>query len=274
VMGPAKGGAAEAEAEPWRPWSRSERRKWAQIFMARRALIVGLGLISMQQITGQPTVLYYAQTIFERAGFEKSAAKHSDVILGAAKFVATLGAIPLVDRLGRRPLLLIGTSAMLVALIVLAIAFGLEDEKHGAFGGHNRTAHLRLLSDTDTGISELKGAWKTVTILALMLYVSGYQFGFGPVAWVMVGEVFPLHLRARALGLAVSFNFGLNLAIALTNNVLTDAIEYKGVFSLYAAMSTLALGFIVLVVPETKGKTLEQIEEMLQTNVAANEDDI
>jgi len=289
VLPPAKGGeadAADGAAEPWRPWSRTELHKWAQIFAARRSLVVGLGIISLQQVTGQPTVLYYAQTIFERAGFEKSSAKHSDVILGAAKFVATLCAIPLVDRMGRRPLLLIGTAAMLVALIVLAIAFGLgsdDDAEFSAFG-HDRTAASVAystsppppspfgdpLSDaqlgSDRGIDdskELQGAWKTITILALMTYVSGYQFGFGPVAWVMVGEVFPLHLRARALGLAVTFNFGLNLAVALTNNSLTDAIEYQGVFTIYAVMSALALVFIVVVVPETKGKTLEQIEEML-----------
>jgi len=289
VLPPAKGGeadAADGAAEPWRPWSRTELHKWAQIFAARRSLVVGLGIISLQQVTGQPTVLYYAQTIFERAGFEKSSAKHSDVILGAAKFVATLCAIPLVDRMGRRPLLLIGTAAMLVALIVLAIAFGLgsdDDAEFSAFGHDRSAASVAYstsppppspfgdpLSDaqlgSDRGIDdskELQGAWKTITILALMTYVSGYQFGFGPVAWVMVGEVFPLHLRARALGLAVTFNFGLNLAVALTNNSLTDAIEYQGVFTIYAVMSALALVFIVVVVPETKGKTLEQIEEML-----------
>jgi len=216
-----------------------ERTRWARLFSAKKALIAGIGLVALQQLTGQPTVLYYVQSTFEAAGFSTAAAKNADLIVGATKLIATLLSVPLVDRLGRRPLLLAGTSVMFVALIILTIGFGLE-------GGN------------------LEGGWSTAVIFALMLYVSGYQLGFGPITWVLISELFPLHSRARALGVAVICNFALNLLVTLTNGPLVDALGQAALFGIFAGMCVLSLVFVGVYVPETKGKTLEEIDAMLK----------
>lgn len=220
----------------------TELQRWRQLCSARRALVACLGLIVFQQITGQPTVLYYAQTIFEDCGFAVDAAKSADVIIGVAKLIATCVSVPLVDRAGRRPLLLGGISLMLAALVLLAAGFGTVDPS-GA----------------------ISGTWSGVVVVALVLYVSGYQMGYGPIAWVLIGECFPLHSRGRALGVAAVLNFGLNAVVTLTSGALTEAVSQSAIFAFYAVMCVCSLAHVYTLVPETRGKTLEQIEELMRT---------
>jgi len=229
----------------------SEGGLWRQLCGAKRALLAGLGLVAFQQITGQPTVLYVAQTIFESAGFSEADAKYADVIVGGAKLLATLVSVQLVDKAGRRPLLFVGVAVMLVALLILSIGFGAGYE-------------LEAVDGSEEGEYVLVGAWPPVVVVALVLYVSGYQVGFGPITWVIIGECFPLHSRTRALGVAAISNFGINLLVTLTNGPLTDAVGASAVFGFYAAMCVASLVFIYYFVPETKGKTLEEIETMLK----------
>lgn len=223
------------------PCRASERVEWTTLLRARRPLIAGLGLIFLQQLTGQPTVLYYANAIFRHAGLSSDAAALSGVIIGASKFVATLACVPLVDRAGRRPLLLVGITTMLIALVLLAAVFG-------ATGG---------------ALSE-GGPAGTAVLVGFFMYVTGYQIGFGPISWVLIAEVFPLRSRARALGMAVVANFALNLLNTITNGPLVDTVGQAALFGFYGGMCVIALGFVHLCVPETKGKTLEEIEEMMK----------
>lgn len=148
--------------------------------------------------------------------------------------------MPLVDRLGRRPLLFYGIAIMFCSLCVLFVGF--------------------LLGGEDGGMS---GGWATAVEVALITYVTGYQVGFGPITWVLIGEIFPLHSRARAVGSSVVVNFGLNLLTTLANGPLVDALGQATLFAFFAIMCLVSFGFVWLFVPETKGKTLEQIEEML-----------
>mmetsp|Transcript_70018 Transcript_70018/g.211826 ORF Transcript_70018/g.211826 Transcript_70018/m.211826 type:complete len:115 (+) Transcript_70018:1236-1580(+) len=104
-----------------------------------------------------------------------------------------------------------------------------------------------------------------------MLYVSGYQVGFGPIAWLMISEVFPVSVRGAALSLAAVVNFGSNIAVTLTQEVLQDLLTPSGVFFTYLALSLVSLLFVKLIVPETKGKTLEEIEAMLEGRKAARQ---
>ena len=221
-----------------------------EVLRARRALVAGIGLVLLQQLTGQPSVLYYQTIIFTDAGFGDWA-PYASVIVGAAKLVATCVAVLIVDRCGRRPLLFAGISMMLAALLALAAAF------------------LAATVGADGAVS-LPGGWPTVVVGALMLYVCGYQVGFGPVAWLMISEVFPLRTRTRALSVAVLVNFGSNLLCTFTLQGLQDAFDAlapgRGIaylFVLYAALCAVSLGFVQQCVPETKGKTLEEIEAML-----------
>jgi len=216
------------------PCSAPEKRKWARLGTAAGALVGGLGLVFFQQLTGQPTVLYYAQTIFINAGFTLEEAKSSDLIVGGSKFAATLVSVPLVDRLGRKPLLFFGISIMCVALMLLAIGFAV--------------------------------GWQGPVLGALILFVCGYQFSFGPITWVVISELFPLHSRARALGLSVATNFALNLIATFVNGPLGEALGGTVLFSFYCVMCAVSIVFVYFFLPETKGKTLEEIDEMMSSN--------
>ena len=227
---------------------------WAEVFSSPRALLAGLGLISLQQLTGQPSVLYYQDSIFRDAGFGSFASKAA-VLVGAAKLAATLVTVSVVDRFGRRPLLQGGIAMMTAALLLLAAGFQMMEPSESASGEY-------VLP---------QGAWPPLVIVALMLYVCGYQVGFGPISWLIISEVFPIRTRTRALSMAVTVNFGFNLLVAFVLPSLQTAFDGlspgKGssfLFAIYAALCVASSAFVYAYVPETKGKSLEQIEAMLR----------
>ena len=204
-----------------------------------RALYAGLSLMLFQQITGQPSVLYYATPIMQRAGFASaSAATQVAVVLGAFKLAMTGVAVLSVDRLGRRPLLLAGVGALTVALLLLAELSGPTPPLTGDAGAYASAA-------------------------CLLLYVGAYQVSFGPIAWLIVSEVFPQDVRTAAVGVATITNFGANFGVSLLLPLLQEAAGQDGTYRVFAALGVLSLVSIALTIPETKGKTLEQIEAEL-----------
>jgi len=226
--------------------------KWTDAFKYPLPLLIGCGLVFLQQVTGQPSVLYFATNIFKSAGFGSSAAL-SSVGVGLVKLLATLCTVWKVDQYGRRLLLLIGISMMAVALAVIGTAFLFREcETPGV--------SLADCKDSEVGLPK---PWAFATVGGLMFYVSGYQVGFGPIAWLMISEIFPLRVRGAALSLAAIVNFGSNILMTLTQEVLQKAVTPAGVFFGYLAMAIVSLAFVGIVVPETKGKTLEDIERML-----------
>jgi len=224
--------AADAEAAPSRgAGALLEPRN-------RRALYIGVSLMLFQQITGQPTVLYYAVDVFRAAGFGDAAGGVS-VVLGGWKLGMTLLAVSAVDRLGRRPLLLGGVGALSGALFVLALLASPASPLEG-------------------------GAASGASLAALLLYVGAYQLSFGPISWLMVGEIFPAAVRSEAVGLATVVNFGSNAVVAAALPSLQAAAGPAGTYALFGGLGVLALASIALTVPETKGKTLEEIQADLQ----------
>jgi Na+/melibiose symporter-like transporter len=208
-------------------------RAWFLQPRYRRPLTVGLSLVVLQQLTGQPSVLYYAASIFQAAGFAGDDGARVAVGLGAFKLVMTLAAVALVDRAGRRPLLLGGVSGMTVALVALAVASAAGPD----------SAPL-------------------VSVLALLLYVGCYQLSFGPISWLLVGELFPLGRRGQAISAAVLTNFGTNALVSLALPQLQSALGPSATYASFAAMGVVAVATINAIVPETRGKTLEEIEAM------------
>uniref|UniRef100_A0A383VP60 Major facilitator superfamily (MFS) profile domain-containing protein n=1 Tax=Tetradesmus obliquus TaxID=3088 RepID=A0A383VP60_TETOB len=208
-----------------------------------RPLLVGMSLMLFQQITGQPSVLYYASQIFERAGFAggKDAAGVA-VLLGSFKLLMTLVAVASVDKLGRRPLLLFGVSGMVAALLALTAAQGGVDAANAAAAG-------------GTG-----AAWLSAG--ALLVYVGCYQISFGPISWLIVGEVFPLAVRSQAIALATFVNFASNFGVSLVLPSLQDGVGMQATYGLFALIGVAAVANIYYNVPETKNKTLEQIEAL------------
>jgi len=237
----------------------SRAAKWTDAFRFPRPLVIGCGLVFLQQVTGQPSVLYFATNIFKDAGFGSSAAL-SSVGIGLVKLLATLFTAWRVDRYGRRLLLFVGILMMAVALAVIGTAFLFRQCQTPGVS----------IEDCEAKKIGLPHGWALATVAALMLYVSGYQVGFGPIAWLMISEVFPVSVRGAALSLAAVVNFGSNIAVTLTQEVLQDLLTPSGVFFTYLALSLVSLLFVKLIVPETKGKTLEEIEAMLTGRTLAD----
>ncbi len=203
--------------------------------LIKPAMIVGISLAIFQQVTGINTVIYYAPTIFEFAGFQSAAAAiFATIIVGIVNVGFTLVAIFLLDRVGRRKLLLLGLAGMSGMLIMLGIVFFLPS----------------LLNQLGT-----------LAAIGLISYVAFFAIGLGPVFWLLISEIYPLKVRGLAMSIVTEANWGSNLIIALTFLTLIQLLGRAGTFWLYAVVGILALIFTYVYVPETKGRTLEEIEE-------------
>jgi MFS transporter, SP family, galactose:H+ symporter len=208
----------------------------------RWPLVIGVGLAMFQQITGINTVIYFAPTIFESAGLPSAAISIlATAGVGAVNVIMTIVSIRLIDRLGRRQLLFWSLEGMAVTLFVLCFAFYV-----GTSG---------------------QLAW--VAIISVAAYVGFFAIGLGPVFWLLIAEIFPLDLRGRAMSLATVANWAFNLIVSLTFLDLVNTISSAGAFLVYAILSVAALVFVAAMVPETKGRSLEQIEDTLGTRAPA-----
>ncbi|KAL8140326.1 hypothetical protein V2J09_006347 [Rumex salicifolius] len=199
-----------------------------------KAFIIGGGLVLFQQITGQPSVLYYAGSILQTAGFSAAAdAARVSLLIGLFKFLMTGIAVFKVDDLGRRPLLIGGVSGIALSLFLLS-------------------AYYKFL-----------GGLPSVAVAALLLYVGCYQISFGPISWLMVSEIFPLRTRGRGISLAVLANFSSNAIVTFAFSPLKELLGADNLFLLFGAIALLSLVFVILLVPETKGLSLEEIESKI-----------
>ena len=229
--------AVEGEVKEIQDGLKKQRGGRAELFnpMVKPALTIGISLAIFQQVTGINTVIYYAPTIFQSAGITSaSSAILATVAVGVVNVIFTIVAIALLDRVGRRPLLLIGLAGMTFSLTLLGAVFFLP-------------TLLNSLGD--------------LAVVGLMLYVASFAIGLGPVFWLLISEIYPLRVRGLAMSIASEANWGSNLIIALTFLTLVQVLGQSGTFWLYAAVGVGAWVFAFLIVPETKGKTLEEIEE-------------
>ena len=218
-----------------------QKADWSELFnpVLRSAMIVGIGLAIAQQITGINTVIYYAPTIFGFAGLSSSsAAILASVGVGVVNVAFTVVAMQLIDRVGRRPLLLISLAGMALSLGVLGLAFSL---------------------------TQFKAVLGWVSIGSLMAYVGSFAVGLGPVFWLILSEIYPLRIRGRAMSVGTAANWSANLLVALTFLTLTKVMGKPATFWLYGAVTVGAWCFAFFLVPETKGKTLEQIEAHMRS---------
>jgi MFS transporter, SP family, galactose:H+ symporter len=212
----------------------AESGHWTDLLrrQVRPALVVGLGLAVFQQITGINTVIYYAPRILQTAGFNSaSGAILATVGVGVVNVAMTIIAMFLVDRAGRRPLLLVGIAGMIITLGVLGLSF-------------------RYLSG--------QLAW--IAVVCLMGYVASFAISLGPIFWLLIAEIYPLKIRGLAEGTAATFNWASNLIVSLTFLTLVEKLGASSTFLLYALASVASWLFAYYFVPETKGRTLEQIE--------------
>jgi sugar porter (SP) family MFS transporter len=207
----------------------------------RPMLVVGIGLAVFQQFVGINTVIYYAPTIIKSTGLADVASVLATVGIGVVNVLMTIVAIAVIDRVGRKPLLLVGLAGMTVSLGIIGAAF--------AFSG-------------------LSGIISWVTLAGLMLYIASFAVSFGPVLWVMLPEIFPLNARGTGTGVSALSNWGANFVVAQAFLPLVALIGRSAVFWILAAICIVAALFIQFLVPETKGRSLEQIETDLRERVA------
>ncbi|OJW34904.1 MAG: arabinose-proton symporter [Sphingobacteriales bacterium 46-32] len=198
----------------------------------RTALIIGIFLSVFSQVTGINVIMYYAPEIFKATGDGSSSALTQTVWVGGINTLMTLVAIKYVDKLGRKKLLLIGAAGMAICLALVGLAF---------------------YQQATTGYWVLAG---------ILLYISFFAISLGPLTFVVVAEIFPNQIRGRAMGVAIFFLWLSVYIVSQTFPMLLDAIGTAYTFWIYMVMSVLAFLFIWRSVPETKGKSLEEIQKM------------
>src|SRR5215813_6906685 len=214
---------------------------WSELLqpVVKAALVVGVGLAILQQVTGINTVIYYAPTIVEFTGVNSSAGSILAAVgVGVINVAMTVVALRLLDNLGRRPLLTIGVSGMIASLFALGLAFEFDGT-----------------------------AASVIAIASLMLYVASFAISLGPIFWLLNAEIYPLAVRSQAAGIGTMANWTFNFIIPLTCLMLIEVLGRSGAFWFYAAVGVLTLAFCWKFVPETKGKHLEDIQAYFQAKV-------
>jgi MFS transporter, SP family, sugar:H+ symporter len=203
---------------------------------------VGVGLAILQQFVGINVVFYYGAVLWQAAGFSESDALFTNVISGAVSIGACFVTFFLVDRIGRKPLLWIGSIGMTFTLALVAYAFA------GA-------------PVDEAGKLQLSSANGLLALIAANVYVVFFNMSWGPVVWIMLGEMFPNQMRGSALAIAGLAQWGANFLITWTFPILlASAIGLAGAYSIYTFFSLFSVFFVMWYIKETKGKELEQME--------------
>jgi SP family sugar:H+ symporter-like MFS transporter len=215
------------------------RALW-QAKWVRPALLVATGLAVFQQLVGINTIIYYAPTTLTNVGFAKTSAIYANLIIGVINVGMTILAIRIIDRWGRKPMLLAGAGGMVASLLVLGISLSVLPTPH---------------HPGDPAA--------VITLVCLATFIASFAATWGPVVWVMLPEVLPLSVRGTAMGVAVFGNWAANFVVAQTFPPLLSALGPGPVFLGYAGLGVLAALFVKRFVAETKGRSLEEIEEAL-----------
>ncbi len=200
-------------------------------------IIIGLLLSIFQQFVGINVVLYYAPEIFKKINPETDGALLLTIIVGIVNFLFTIVAIKTVDKYGRKPLMIIGALGMTVAMFSLGFVF-------------------------------FAGASGYLALLCMMVYVGSFALSWGPVTWVLLSEIFPNKIRGRAMAIAVAAQWIANYLVSFTfpmmddNTYLTEQFNHGFAYWIYGLMGLIAMFVVLKFVPETKGKTLEEMEDL------------
>lgn len=193
-------------------------------------IIIGVALCIFQQFVGINVALYYAPRIFESMGAAKDSSMLQTIVMGLVNVVFTVVAILTVDKFGRKPLLLIGSAGMAIGMFAISA--------------------LSFLNIIGIG-----------TLVFMIIYTASFMMSWGPVCWVLVAELFPNAIRGKAVAIAVAAQWGANFLISATFPAMAE-FSAGGTYCFYGLMSLLSLLFVWKMVPETKGKTLEEMEKL------------
>ena len=212
---------------------------WSELFgkTVRPALVIGIGLAIFQQVMGCNTVLYYAPTIFTDVGFGVSAALLAHIGIGIFNVIVTAVAVTIMDKIDRKKMLIIGAIGMGISLFIMSFAM--------KFSGGSFAAAI-------------------VCVIALTVYIAFFSATWGPVMWVMIGEVFPLNIRGLGNSFASVINWTANMIVSLTFPYLLDYFGTGSLFIGYGVLCFLSIWFVHKMVFETRNRSLEDIEATLR----------
>ncbi|MFC3096153.1 MFS transporter [Alteromonas sediminis] len=205
----------------------------------RPILWVGIGLATFQQLVGINVVFYYGAVLWQAVGFSESHALLINVISGAVSIAACVLTILLIDKIGRKPIMMMGSIGMTITLATMVFAFA--------------------NADVATGGSLDLGDYGTLALVAANAYVVMFNFSWGPVMWVLLGEMFPNQVRGAGLAVAGFFQWGSNFLITLTFPLMLGSIGLLGAYGFYAFCAGVSVVFVSKYVFETKGKRLEEM---------------
>jgi sugar porter (SP) family MFS transporter len=200
---------------------------------------VGMGLAVLQQFVGINAIFYYSTTLWQSVGFTEAQSFTTSVITAVVNVVMTFVAILFVDRLGRRKLLMSGSAGMFVGLLLACIAFTQQ------IGSGDEVS--------------LPAGWGVLALVGANLFVVCFAATWGPIMWVMLGEMFPNRMRAIALGLCTAVNWIANFVVALLFPQLTESVGLGWIYGGFAFFALLSFVFVKTLVPETKGMELEEM---------------
>lgn len=207
----------------------------------RRLVWVGIGLATFQQLVGINVVFYYGAVLWQSVGFTESDALLINIVSGGLSIGAVTAALLLVDRIGRKPILLIGSIGMSVTLAVVAYAF------------------MNATTSSDGSLG-LEGIYGPMALVAANAYVMFFNFSWGPIMWVMLGEMFPNQIRGTGLAVSGLAQWGSNFGITITFPVLLGSIGLAGAYGFYTVCAIISIFFVINMVHETRGIELEDMQ--------------
>lgn len=273
----------------------TEKSKISDLFQRKYStiMIIAFGIAFFQQITGINAIFYYAPTIFEQAGGSTDSSFLQAIVVGLTNLVFTLVAIWLIDKLGRKPLLLIGTTCMTIALAMATWAFNaatydFDDASLAKIGNEETREALQDLKgrsfDSQTALfTEIEPMLSsdnfldfkrnqitnfiqinaTLVLIAILLYVASFAISLGPVMWTLFSEVFPAKIKGIAISAVGFFNSLISFSVTQVFPWELSNLGPTMTFAIYALLSLLAVFFVKKYVIETKGKTLEEVQQVL-----------
>ena len=207
----------------------------------RKIVWVGIGLATLQQLVGINVVFYYGAVLWQSVGFAENDALLINVLSGGLSIAAVIVTILLIDKIGRKPILLIGSIGMSVTLAIVTYAF------------------MNATASADGSLS-LQGIYGPMALIAANAYVVFFNFSWGPVMWVMLGEMFPNQIRGTGLAVSGLAQWGSNFAITMTFPIMLTSIGLAGAYGFYAVCAVLSIVFVVRMVHETRGVELEDMQ--------------
>ncbi|XP_033047487.1 solute carrier family 2, facilitated glucose transporter member 8 isoform X3 [Trachypithecus francoisi] len=216
-----------------------------------KPFIIGVSLMAFQQLSGVNAVMFYAETIFEEAKFKDSSL--ASVIVGVIQVLFTAVAALIMDRAGRRLLLVLSGVVMVFSTSAFGTYFKLTQ------GGPGNSSHVALSAPVSAEPVDASVGLAWLAVGSMCLFIAGFAVGWGPIPWLLMSEIFPLHVKGVATGICVLTNWLMAFLVTKEFSSLMEVLRPYGAFWLASAFCIFSVLFTLFCVPETKGKTLEQI---------------